>query len=624
MHASRLAKSHRRLHDILEDIDNAVGLSRALDVVEASDNLPVPFALRRAIGRTALFMLQEAETPEQRKARRARRKAEYEAYKKSVPEGEKPLSQRAWRHRDNPKQRERRLEKERENDKRRRAKKRSQKAPGASGAAPQKRSRGGGGPRPPAPPAAGAQAVGGDAPTPARKRKDKKVAAPGGVSPDQLAKIKQNKKRSKLPPERDDYQGLPRRKAVTQGTGNEKKDASTQDKIAARFKKAIAKGKTSAGVREKIVPEKHKLEPRQGQERDQHWYDRHDELEPWRYQSPEDHAAHLAKKLADLAELEKDRQRRGHFKSLAGRAGHLARTLAKHPGRRHPSDGGELGISQHHGGKRKRHIDVRKGYDPDENQWGQKPKKDDQPDSAKRGGQGAPKANWKGHAVDPDTGEVTHSSGNKDNKKFANRTTFGNSDDDAMLHTDKDEKGARGSAKEDEFAVKGKKLSQDPRQKWFRVSRQGGYASAMGSLGAAYHGDADVKSKVTSKVRSTGFTDSKGHQIDVRPTGHLHDERPECKKGKDGELSARGKALKARDKGEFYRLCKGVHGPADEGARKASSAARNEYQRGFDPQHDSASKLKKLHKAAERGKAKLPDKKIAARKDRRAARQARG
>lgn len=194
-----------------------------------------------------------------------------------------------------------------------------------------------------------------------------------------------------------------------------------------------------------------------------------------------------------------------------------------------------------------------------------------------------------GHYKDPGTGKPVHGSGNKDNKKFANATTFRSSDDDAMLHTDKDEEGSRGSADDDEFAVVGN-TSEDPRKKYYRVSKEGGYASAMASLNKGYRKGGDTKEKVIDKVRSTGFVDRKGHQIDVRPTGDIHTQRAKC----DG---AAGEALKSRDAKEHYRLCKGSHdGPG------GTVKGRSEYDQGFDPQHDDKGKLKSRHKSAEKGK----------------------
>jgi len=203
------------------------------------------------------------------------------------------------------------------------------------------------------------------------------------------------------------------------------------------------------------------------------------------------------------------------------------------------------------------------------------------------------------HHIDA-SGNKVHGSGNKANKKFANRTTFGNSDDDAMLHTDNAKEGSRGNADDDEFADK------DPRQKWYRVSKEGGYASAMASLGKSYNKTPAMRSKVVSKVKSTGFVDRSGHQINVKPTGAMHNERPACFKRKSGRLTQQGKILKRHDPSEFYRLCKGSH-DGEGGTKKG----RSEYTRGFDPRHDDSSKQHRLHKAAESGKAEEPHANIA-------------
>lgn len=74
-------------------------------------------------------------------------------------------------------------------------------------------------------------------------------------------------------------------------------------------------------------------------------------------------------------------------------------------------------------------------------------------------------------------------------------------------------------------------------------------------------------------------------------------------KNKTGGLTASGKLLKKHNPKEFYRLCKGPHGPS-------GTPDRNEYERGFDPRHDDAHKVRKLHKAAEAGKADKPGKNI--------------
>jgi len=302
---------------------------------------------------------------------------------------------------------------------------------------------------------------------------------------------------------------------------------------------------------------------------------------------PSEFRAHQRRKGVDLDALEKERQRRspgvkggrerfmGPLRAgeLPPRIGHKAAGLTAKAGKlarmrgRHPS-------------LRNREHDTAKGYDK--------------------------------------SPPPVHSSGKKSNKKFANATTFRDSDDDAMLHTDRSHSGSRASADTSEFAFHGN-TEQDPRQKWYRVSKEGGYASAMASLRKVYGKSKAMRNKVVSKVKSTGFADSSGHQINVKPTGSLHNERGACvrKPGpKDqhgnalrdsdgnkikGPLTAVGKALKKRDPSEFYRLCKGTHD--DVGGTKKG---RSEYERGFDPRHDDASKVNRLHKAAELGKADKP------------------
>jgi len=316
-------------------------------------------------------------------------------------------------------------------------------------------------------------------------------------------------------------------------------------------------------------------------------------------------------KSGDLDALEKDRRKRGLGRGKRGAPGYepaalrakaskLTRERLKHPAFRHPGEGGESGEG------RDQDKDIAKGY------------------FHKRDSEGVthehPK--WAGHHVD-DSGDTVHSSGKKDNKKFANATTFGASDDDAMLHTDKSQEGSRASADDDEF-VKVGDTEEDPRNKWFRVSKEGGYASAMASLGKSYHQDKAQRGQVISKVKSTGFTDSSGHQIDVKPTGALHNERGACvrrpavykdgKKVREGGLTAVGKALKARDPSEFYRLCKGSHdgpggtvkGRSEYGSSSGEGDDAVHRPNGFDPKHDDGAKLRQLHKAAELGKGAPP------------------
>jgi len=296
-------------------------------------------------------------------------------------------------------------------------------------------------------------------------------------------------------------------------------------------------------------------------------------------------------KQGDLAALEKDRQKRGA--PIRKKAGALVRARLKHPAFRHREPGQDAD-------DRDREKDVAKGYSPDEH------------------------SKWAGHHTGPD-GEPVHSSGKKANKKFANATTFTSSDDDAMLHTDKSKEGSRASADDDEFVFKGD-TEKDPRNKWFRVSKEGGRASAMGSLRKAYTKGKTARSKVVAKVKSTGFTDSSGHQIDIKPTGSLHNERGACVKkpavrDKDGNvttpprLTAVGKELKSRNPSEFYRLCKGSHagvggtklGRSEYGStKKDASGATSHTPRPFDPQHDDQASLRRLHKAAEDGKGSAP------------------
>jgi hypothetical protein len=275
---------------------------------------------------------------------------------------------------------------------------------------------------------------------------------------------------------------------------------------------------------------------------------------------PSEFRKRQAQRAKELDWLEKERQRRS---GIVGKAGKLARMRGKHRLLRDPEH------------------DVAKGYDADEPRTTGK----------------------KGYHVD-DKGKEVHATGKKSNKKFANATTFRDSDDDAMLHTDKSKEGSRASAGADEFVFKGD-TKKDPRQKWYRVSKEGGYASAMASLGKSYHKSPDMRSKVISKVKSTGFVDSKGKQINVKPTGAQHDERGACVRNKKGRLTQLGQELKRRDPGEFYRLCKGAHGES------GTKAGRSEYERGFDPRHDDAHKVRSLHKAAEAGKAEKPERGIA-------------
>ena len=314
-------------------------------------------------------------------------------------------------------------------------------------------------------------------------------------------------------------------------------------------------------------------------------------------QRPGEFAGQEADKKKGLDWLEKERQRRS--------AGERGREL---PGptrefERRLSFGGRKASVLAKAGKlarmrrtlphlRDRDHDAAKGYDPDEPMFPGRA-----PSGSSKLGHSLVTSKKDGHHIDK-SGKEVHSSGKSSNKKFANATTFRDSDDDAMLHTDKSKKGSRATASDSEFAFKGN-VKKDPRQKWYRVSKQGGYASAMASLGKSYHKAGDMRSKVIAKVKSTGFVDGDGHQINVKPTGAMHNERGACVKQKNGELTALGKHLKKTQPSEFYRLCKGSHGPS-------GTPDRNEYERGFDPKHDDAKKINRLHKAAERGKADIP------------------
>ena len=295
---------------------------------------------------------------------------------------------------------------------------------------------------------------------------------------------------------------------------------------------------------------------------------------------PKKHRDAQDKKKKDLDWLEKERQRR----SAGERGTHGHKFVGPlHRGQRRDRKAGIVGkagkltrLRYKNPKSRDREHDKAKGYDPDE--------------------------------------KDVHSSGKEGNKKFANATTFRDSDDDAMLHTDKSKSGSRGSADGSEFVFKGD-TEKDPRQKWYRVSKQGGYASAMASLGKAYHKSPDMRNKVISKVKSTGFVDGSGHQIDIKPTGALHNERGACTKRGSGKLTTLGKALKKRNPSEFYRLCKGAHGISGTKAGRSEygtkSAGGDFKPKSFDPRHDDAAKLHRLHKAAERGKADKPSANIA-------------
>lgn len=206
-----------------------------------------------------------------------------------------------------------------------------------------------------------------------------------------------------------------------------------------------------------------------------------------------------------------------------------------------------------------------------------------------------------GYHVDRKTGKVVHSSGH--HHEFANRTTFKPTSDDAMLHTDNSKTGARGSADQSEFLIKGHDVNKNPLHKWFRMSKKGGLPSAMASLGAAYHDGGDVKKRAIAVARKLSFPGADGSMVKVRPTGDLHDQRKVCMKGRKGRLHPAGVKLKMSNPNEFYRLCKGAHGPS-------GTPDRDEYHRGFNPKHAHLAKLHQLHVAALHGKASKPTRKL--------------
>jgi hypothetical protein len=564
---------------ILQDINEAIGRSGALSLVgEDASTYTVPRGLRRAVARTALRMIQEGKaahrmTPEEAeaaraarfakkaerakagKAKRAKAKADREAA------GEKPKPQVRFK---------------KKGEYKKRKKSASKAAPSGDDS---------------------------DAPPPADDG-----AAPGQTLErepslaDKIKALKGTRKSRRKTPARGDY------------SGTSLKSEKGREKIAGLFKKRVKKGKTSRKGR--VSTRSHDPAPSRrgrmplppgevpGRHQDEFSWD--DKERKWG-----GHDWRQDEKAKDLDALEKDRRERGLGRGRRGAPGYepaalrakvskLRRERMKHPAFRHPGEDDKSGED------RDLDKDVAKGY------------------FAKRDKEGVTHEHptWAGHHVDS-SGETVHSSGKKDNKKFANATTFGASDDDAMLHTDKSKEGSRASAGDDEFAKVGD-TDEDPRNKWFRVSKEGGYASAMASLGKSYHKDKTMRAKVMSKVKQTGFTDSSGHQIDVKPTGSLHNERGACvkrpavykdgKKVREGGLTAVGKALKARNPHEFYRLCKGSHdgpgGTAKGRSEYGSSSGEGENAvhkpRGFNPQHDDAAKLRQLHKAAELGKGAPP------------------
>ena len=567
-------------------------------------SLSVPAGLRESLSLTARRLVMEA-SPGTRK----RRKAAYDAHVSDAKaNGEKPMTQKGFETKDWPdEKKEKRNTRERKAGAKREAKKKAvRKADGSSRGKPR-----GGGPRPPAPPAAGAQAVGGDQPTPARKAADKKGTAPV-LKPEKLPAFKgKGSPFPERPPEIDHdtmhrvlthLAGLaksgkllpdsppaePEQNPYTYRGGRRMRSGARggRNETLPTFKKRVASGEVNPDQSGRdISPDQPATTLGRRWRTTAHPEDVRKGL------SPDEHARQQEKRKAGHAWQEKQRQERGKGRSMGAvgagdyhaYAGHdregdfepaklrsniskLRRERMKLPGERQEKEGRRHDTAKGHF--------IKKREDPD------KPGKvtSTEPEHEK----------WAGHYKDSSTGEIKHGSGKKENKKFANAMTFSASDDDAMLHTDKDREGSRGEADDDQFAKVGDTAS-DPRKKWYRVSKEGGLASAMGSLRQAYAHDDDVKEKVIDKVRSTGFVDRKGHQADIRPTGDLHGNR-ECS-GSEGE------ALKKRDPREHYRLCKGSHDGIG-GTKKG----RGEYDQGFDPKHDDQGKLKKRHGSAEMGK----------------------
>lgn len=228
------------------------------------------------------------------------------------------------------------------------------------------------------------------------------------------------------------------------------------------------------------------------------------------------------------------------------------------------------------------------------------------------------KASWKGYHEDPETGEIIHSKGTKwkgtgikpkgveeaddspskksdepESKKkskespFANKTTFAPSKGDAMMHTDSDKKGVRGSLPKGVFARTGSEgeLRKDPRKKWYPVSKARGWASAAGSLRQAYERDPKIKQRVMTMVKRVDWDvnrrkskkGSPGDDFRVDPSGGLHNDRAECKKTgkwKKGTHPAymlkhaktgvgekgKGKEFDTHGRLRGHRVCRGVHG----------------------------------------------------------------
>ena len=609
MVATARASQISRVADILNSINEAIGNSNALALIGEDTGGSVPYGLRQGVARTALFMLQEMSAPSAA-SHHDRLKQKHKDYKASLSDEHenKNISFNKFK----------KLDREERGAIGKGTPRRGNRKPARRAAAPGT-SRGGD-PRPPAPPAAGAQAVGGDAPTGARKKADKKAAPFSKAEKDLAARIKPRLTKPKGTEMGHDatyrYKGgkkLPKEAAwkrmVKRVAGGE---LSPDGTVASRGKPSLPAGRRGRPN----YPDSIRRGPFAGTPRGEYVGSTPESGE---IDDPERHGGawdfHQDEKSKDLAALERLRQDRGraHGKrgdddfvpaSTKAKINKLRRLRMKHPAFRHPGEDGKSGEG------RDLSKDVAKGYFH----------KRDRGEDGEEGETTHEHPKWAGHHTDPDTGELVHSTGKKANADFANATTFGASDDDAMLHTDKSKEGSRGSADDDEFVVKGD-TEEDPRNKWFRVSKEGGYASAMASLGKSYHKDKAVRGKVVSKVKSTGFTDATGHQINVKPTGALHNERGACVKRpavfkngvkvREGGLTAVGKALKKRNPHEFYRLCKGSHdgpggtvkGRSEYGTTDGDGAHKP---KGFDPQRDDAPKLRKLHKAAELGKGAPP------------------
>jgi len=574
-----------RVLNILKSINESIGSSGALTFIGEDETRFVPRGLRRSIARTAIFMLDEA---------RRRKKKKVEPIKGkigSLTRGGKPLSD----YDDEDKRAARRAKKDASNKKARDAardrafKKKHGRSPSgdeqsmlgkmpahgrAKGKAAERKARkareagegggrrGGGGGRsardggPDEPPgAAGAQAVDSEPAFPEREPlKHRTISAPV-VSPG---------RRRRMPGPVRDKSEVP----------DVRINQRYVDARAREFKRHRGR-EPHAGERREMANDERRATAALGH-------------------IPSEFFDNQRQKEGDLAALELDRQKRGLGRGKRGDADYApAAVRAKISKLRR--------LRKKHPAFRDREHDDAKGHFIR--------RRDDPDDKSKITSTHKEHPKWAGHYVD-DSGKTVHGSGKKSNKKFSNATTFGNSDDDAMLHTDKSSEGSRASADDNEFVFHGD-TDEDPRQKWYRVSKEGGYASAMASLGKSYHKSPDMRSKVISKVKSTGFTDSSGHQINVKPTGALHNERGACAKRPGGRLTTLGKQLKARDPGEFYRLCKGSHDTVDGVPVGGTKKGRSEYERGFDPRHDDSSKQHKLHKAAEGGKADKPGRNLA-------------